>query len=211
MSNVIRSVGSACETLDAIKAQAVNALIELDNKIAALKRIVGIMRGAAQVAATPVLPQLPRLDRLTLNDYNALRVACPQFGLPSAGSEALSKLPGLKQIDKLRDMVENAYSSELNKLERGALGAIGQLENQLGKAVNTALKKIGPIAAALDCVCHVQKSLVTAAEEARAKKVLQEVSGPVKPTLIDDTLRQQFALYKDARVNLQRALAPKLL
>lgn len=206
MPTILQSAGQACQTVDALKAGVVRALLELDDKIAALRRMVEMLRGSAQIVATPALPRLPQLGQLTLADYSQLRLACPQFLLPGLSPGDLNKIPGLKQLDALRSAVGNAYSSELNKLERSALGGIGQLEHQLGKAVSGALAKIGPVAGAIDCLCSVQNALTTDGAAERAKKTLAEITSSVKPTLLSGPLRQQISLYQDARTTLTRAL-----
>lgn len=207
MATALDPVTKACRVVNSVRSQAIEQLVQLNQRFEAARRSVSLVRGLAE-SAIPQFPNLPALVDLDWASYRRVLAACPGLGLPAVPAQALSGLPGFKQLDQLRSLYEGSLRNALNKLERTPMGLIDKLEQELNKKIHQLLKTLGPLDRFLDCACAVadEVSNPNSQDVERAKKIWEELKQ--KPSVLDTSGQRQLAVWREQKEQLQRVLAP---
>lgn len=200
------TLNQACLTVDFIRSQAIRVIGDFDFRYEMLLRTASYLKAAAALAVIPLIPPIPAIPQLTLDSYLQIQRACPFLHLQGLSADALAALPGLAQLERLKELVFNAYLGYLNSLETSAIGMLDQLEAQLQAEVDRVLKLIGPFDQLVTCLCGAANAIQDASASAKA---LASYSLLVEkpPTLIDDYLKQQLASYQAVKASFKVALA----
>lgn len=173
-----------------------------------MRRVVNMLAAAASRAAIPPIPSLANLASLDLDTYNRIRISCPSLNLPVLDESFLGSLPGIKQLEALREAVQRGIQDAIDRAERTPLGMIDKLESQLQREIDKVLAALGPFSEYLNCACSIASGI----EETQAKIAqtsFKELSKPSSRwTLLDGPTKASVNVYRDTVDGLKQVIAP---
>ena len=123
-----------CSTLDSLKILAESTIAKLTGRLYALKRLAGLLELAGDMLTLPNPASLIPYNLIDVRAYEQLAQACPGL-LPPID-------PFNKEVNKLRQAVQDAYANLELQLEQHAYAKLAKLDSELSGMINQAAAAI---------------------------------------------------------------------